>query len=110
MTTCAFKAGVLATDRMMDYHCGHVTKVRKIGQYTVAGAGSLPLMTRIWNALEKGTDIPAIRAVREATSRPLIAAGGITTQAEIDELDALGIDAVVGMAIYTGHLKLESRN
>jgi phosphoribosylformimino-5-aminoimidazole carboxamide ribonucleotide (ProFAR) isomerase len=33
----------------------------------------------------------------------------VTTQAEIDELDALGIDAVVGMAIYTGTLKLESK-
>jgi phosphoribosylformimino-5-aminoimidazole carboxamide ribotide isomerase len=57
----------------------------------------------------KGTDVAAIRAVRDATRRPLIAAGGITTQAEIDELDALGIDAVVGMAIYTGTLELKSK-
>ena len=57
--------------------------------------------------LMKGTDIAAIRAVRDATSRPLIAAGGVTTQAEIDELDALGIDAVVGMAIYTGTRELK---
>lgn len=56
--------------------------------------------------LMKGTDIAAIRTVRDATTRPLIAAGGITTQAEIDQLDALGIDAVVGMAIYTGTLEL----
>ena len=55
--------------------------------------------------LMKGTDLAAIRAVRDATRRPLIAAGGITTQEEIDELDALGIDAVVGMAIYTGTLR-----
>ncbi len=57
--------------------------------------------------LMKGTDIGAIRAVRDATRRPLIAAGGVTTQAEIDELDALGVDAVVGMAIYTGALELK---
>jgi phosphoribosylformimino-5-aminoimidazole carboxamide ribotide isomerase len=56
--------------------------------------------------LMKGTDIAAIRAVRDATRRRLIAAGGITTQEEIDELDALGVDAVVGMAIYTGALKV----
>jgi len=56
--------------------------------------------------LMKGTDIVAIRTVRDATHRPLIAAGGVTTQAEIDELDALGIDAVVGMAVYTGTLKI----
>jgi phosphoribosylformimino-5-aminoimidazole carboxamide ribotide isomerase len=46
----------------------------------------------------------AILAVKHATSRRLTAAGGITTQKEIDDLDALGIDAVVGMAIYTGAL------
>jgi phosphoribosylformimino-5-aminoimidazole carboxamide ribotide isomerase len=57
--------------------------------------------------LMQGTDMAAIRAVKDATRRPLIAAGGVTTQAEIDELDALGIDAVVGMAIYTGKLELE---
>jgi phosphoribosylformimino-5-aminoimidazole carboxamide ribonucleotide (ProFAR) isomerase len=54
--------------------------------------------------LMQGTDMEAIRAVRDATSRPLVAAGGITTQEEIDQLDALGVDAVVGMAIYTGRL------
>lgn len=57
--------------------------------------------------LMKGTDLAAIRAVREATRRPLIAAGGISTQEEIDELDRLGVDAVVGMAIYTGMLDLD---
>jgi phosphoribosylformimino-5-aminoimidazole carboxamide ribotide isomerase len=58
--------------------------------------------------LMKGTDIAAIRRVRDATKRPLIAAGGVTTQAEIDELDGLGIDAVVGMAIYTGALSVSA--
>jgi len=57
--------------------------------------------------LMQGTDMAAIRAVRDATRRPLIAAGGVTTQEEIDALDALGIDAVVGMAIYTGTLELK---
>jgi phosphoribosylformimino-5-aminoimidazole carboxamide ribotide isomerase len=60
--------------------------------------------------LMKGTDIAAIRLVRDATRRPIIAAGGVTTQAEIDELHALGIDAVVGMAIYTGALELKPRS
>jgi phosphoribosylformimino-5-aminoimidazole carboxamide ribonucleotide (ProFAR) isomerase len=57
--------------------------------------------------LMQGTDIAAITSVRNATRRPLIAAGGVTTQAEINELGRLGIDAVVGMAIYTGALDLE---
>lgn len=51
-----------------------------------------------------GSDIDAIRAVRAATTRRITAAGGISTRKEIDELDALGVDAVVGMAIYTGTL------
>ena len=56
--------------------------------------------------LMQGTDMEAIQAVRRATARRLTAAGGITTQREINELDAAGIDAVVGMAIYTGRLDL----
>ena len=46
----------------------------------------------------------AVQAIRDATSRHLIVAGGITEQREIDSLDRLGIDAVVGMALYTGRL------
>jgi len=56
--------------------------------------------------LMQGTDMAAIKAVAEATERKLTAAGGITTKAEIDALDAMGIDAVVGMAIYTGMLDI----
>jgi len=55
----------------------------------------------------QGTDMAAIMAVRAATSRRLTAAGGITTWDEIDALDAAGIDAVVGMAVYTGQLPLD---
>ena len=50
----------------------------------------------------QGIDVAAVDAVRAATSRHLSAAGGITTQAEVDALNAKGVDAVVGMAIYTG--------
>lgn len=53
-----------------------------------------------------GTDREAILAVHGATTNRVTAAGGITTQEEIDDLDALGIDAVVGMALYTGTLKV----
>jgi phosphoribosylformimino-5-aminoimidazole carboxamide ribotide isomerase len=54
-----------------------------------------------------GTDFPAIEAVRRATSRRVTAAGGITTRDEIERLDAMGVDAVVGMAIYTGALDID---
>src|SRR5438105_120348 len=56
--------------------------------------------------LMQGTDIDAILAVRRATARRVTAAGGITTWDEIDRLDALQVDAVVGMAVYTGQLPL----
>jgi phosphoribosylformimino-5-aminoimidazole carboxamide ribotide isomerase len=58
--------------------------------------------------LMAGTNIPAILAVKAATSRRLTAAGGITTQDEIDRLDESGVDAVVGMAVYTGKLQVPS--
>jgi phosphoribosylformimino-5-aminoimidazole carboxamide ribotide isomerase len=57
--------------------------------------------------LMQGTDMGAILAVRRATSRRVTAAGGITTWAEIDALDAEGVDSVVGMAVYTGQLPLD---
>ena len=56
--------------------------------------------------LMQGTDMNAILAVARATSRQVIAAGGITTRAEIDLLHGHGVHAVVGMAIYTGLLSL----
>jgi phosphoribosylformimino-5-aminoimidazole carboxamide ribotide isomerase len=52
--------------------------------------------------LLQGFPQDAIRPLRAATDRQLIAAGGIREQREIDELHAMGVDAVVGMAIYRG--------
>jgi phosphoribosylformimino-5-aminoimidazole carboxamide ribotide isomerase len=66
------------------------------------------LYTHVDNeGLMGGTNMQAILAVREATTRRVTAAGGITTQEEIDDLDRNGVDAVVGMALYTGKLKVE---
>lgn len=56
--------------------------------------------------LMQGTDLDAVLAVRAATVRRVTAAGGITTMAEVEQLSALGVDAVVGMAIYTGRMNL----
>jgi phosphoribosylformimino-5-aminoimidazole carboxamide ribotide isomerase len=57
--------------------------------------------------LMQGTDFDAILAVRRATTRRVTAAGGITTWDEIDRLHAAEVDAVVGMAVYTGQLSLD---
>jgi phosphoribosylformimino-5-aminoimidazole carboxamide ribotide isomerase len=48
-----------------------------------------------------GLDPAPVMAIRAATSRRLIAAGGIRTMDEVNTLHVAGIDAVVGMAIYT---------
>jgi phosphoribosylformimino-5-aminoimidazole carboxamide ribotide isomerase len=49
-----------------------------------------------------GIPMETVNAIRQATSRRLVVAGGIKAQQEIDALDALGMDAVVGMALYSG--------
>jgi phosphoribosylformimino-5-aminoimidazole carboxamide ribotide isomerase len=40
--------------------------------------------------------------LRATTTRQLIVAGGIKSRAEVDELDSMGVDAVAGMAVYSG--------
>jgi len=45
-----------------------------------------------------------MRRLRKLTQRQLIVAGGIRSQQEVDALDALGVDAVAGMAVYTNLL------
>jgi phosphoribosylformimino-5-aminoimidazole carboxamide ribotide isomerase len=52
-----------------------------------------------------GIPMETVHAIRRATERHLVVAGGITEQHEIDSLDALGIDAVVGMALYAGKIR-----
>jgi phosphoribosylformimino-5-aminoimidazole carboxamide ribotide isomerase len=45
-------------------------------------------------------DVAAI--LRATTGRQLIVAGGIKAMAEVEALDAMGVDAVAGMAVYSG--------
>jgi len=54
--------------------------------------------------LMQGLPLEVVHELRRATNRQLIVAGGIASAAEIEQLDALGVDAVVGMAIYTGQV------
>lgn len=52
-----------------------------------------------------GANLKWFGSLREATSHPIIAAGGIKTQREIRELEKLGMDAAVGMAVYKNRLR-----
>lgn len=56
----------------------------------------------------QGTNLRWFRRLRQATTLPMTAAGGITTMEEVDALEELGMDAAVGMAIYTGRLRLDA--
>ncbi len=54
-----------------------------------------------------GTDLDRVKAVRDAAGGVRVtAAGGVTTADEIAALDRLGVDAQVGMALYSGTLDL----
>jgi phosphoribosylformimino-5-aminoimidazole carboxamide ribotide isomerase len=51
-----------------------------------------------------GFPFEVAQALRVATVNRIIVAGGISTTDEVERLDKLGLDAVVGMAIYAGRL------
>ena len=54
--------------------------------------------------LMQGFPVETAARLRKLTARQLIVAGGIRSREEIDALDLLGADAVVGMAVYTESL------
>ncbi|HZQ90166.1 MAG TPA: HisA/HisF-related TIM barrel protein [Terriglobales bacterium] len=50
----------------------------------------------------RGFPLDVAEQLRRATARQIAVAGGVRSHEEVAALDALGLDAVVGMAIYTG--------
>jgi phosphoribosylformimino-5-aminoimidazole carboxamide ribotide isomerase len=52
----------------------------------------------------QGFPIEMAHRLKQKTRRRLIVAGGIREQSEIDALDEIGVDAVAGMAVYSGIL------
>jgi phosphoribosylformimino-5-aminoimidazole carboxamide ribotide isomerase len=55
----------------------------------------------------QGTDLTWFAQLRGATSLPITAAGGITTLDDVQALLDMNIDAAIGMAVYTGSLRLD---
>ena len=53
-----------------------------------------------------GLPLEPVRQLKAATTKQLIVAGGIATYDEVEHLHRIGIDAVVGMALYSGRLGL----
>ena len=74
---------------------------RRSDSATRASRRRLSLHACGWRGLMQGFPIDAAARLRKLTQRQLIVAGGIRSQQEVDALDALGADAVVGMAVYT---------
>lgn len=54
--------------------------------------------------LMTGLPLAPVRELRAATSKQLIAAGGISSLEEVERLDRMNVDAVVGMALYSGRM------
>jgi phosphoribosylformimino-5-aminoimidazole carboxamide ribotide isomerase len=52
----------------------------------------------------RGTDLRWFRQLQNVTKLPITAAGGIRSMREVNALEKAGMDAAVGMAIYTGAL------
>lgn len=54
----------------------------------------------------QGTDIEFFKKLKSLTNNEITAAGGITTLEEVKELEKNNINSALGMAIYTGKIKL----
>ncbi|MBQ7158269.1 MAG: bifunctional phosphoribosyl-AMP cyclohydrolase/phosphoribosyl-ATP diphosphatase HisIE [Treponema sp.] len=55
----------------------------------------------------QGTDMEAVRALREAVKCRVVAAGGVNSLEQVTELEKLGCDVQLGMALYTGKVSLQ---
>ncbi|MGP8261160.1 MAG: HisA/HisF-related TIM barrel protein [Acidobacteriaceae bacterium] len=53
----------------------------------------------------QGFPLDVAATLRATTAKQLIVAGGIKARAEVDALDAMGVDAVAGMAVYSGAME-----
>ena len=85
LTTTADQAIESFSDRCSGYLCTYVDK----------------------EGMMEGTDLAWFASLRERTTLPITAAGGITTLQDIRDLFELQIDAAIGMAVYTGRVSLD---
>jgi phosphoribosylformimino-5-aminoimidazole carboxamide ribotide isomerase len=78
------------------------TFVRSIAELPLAGI----LVTAVHcEGQMKGSDLPLMTEIVEATGLPVLASGGIASVSELRELACRGVSgAVLGMSLYTGAL------
>lgn len=54
-----------------------------------------------------GVPVEPVRALAEAVTLPVTAAGGVASLSDVRALETIGCDVQVGMALYTGKLSLD---
>ena len=54
----------------------------------------------------QGTDFTTLRKLKYETDNEITAAGGISSMDEVNRLERLKVNSVLGMALYTGKIKL----
>lgn len=55
----------------------------------------------------QGTDMEQVKALREAVKCRIVVAGGVSTVEEITQIEKIGCDVQLGMALYTGKVALK---
>jgi phosphoribosylformimino-5-aminoimidazole carboxamide ribonucleotide (ProFAR) isomerase len=72
-----------------------------------AGASRLHCTAVARDGTGSGPDLPLLRRVVELSDAPVVAAGGIGSEADLDALAAIGVEgAVVGRALLDGRVPL----
>lgn len=84
LATTADQAIATFSDRCNGYLCTYVDK----------------------EGMMEGTDLEWFASLRQLTTLPITAAGGITTIEDVKALLKMNIDTAIGMAVYTGRLSL----
>ncbi len=88
------------------------TETLQIPLFEAAKAAEEYCSELLWTCVEKegcmqGTDMKAAKEIREAVSCRLVVAGGVSSVQEISELEKLGCDVQLGMALYTNKVSLK---
>ncbi|HOJ27036.1 MAG TPA: phosphoribosyl-AMP cyclohydrolase [Candidatus Saccharicenans sp.] len=82
---------------------GLVEAIKQVEEY-----GSELLITSIdKEGCLQGIDLDFFQKIRKETTRPITASGGVTTLEDIENLSRLDFNVQLGLAIYSGKIRLE---
>ncbi|MDD8020977.1 MAG: phosphoribosyl-AMP cyclohydrolase [Acidobacteriota bacterium] len=82
---------------------GLVEAIKQVEEY-----GSELLITCIdKEGCLQGIDLDFFQKIRKETARPITASGGVTTLTDIENLSRLDFNVQIGLAVYSGKIRLE---